>query len=79
MIAIIQLITSSLLKRPLVYLTFNDETLVESFWEVYKYLKENQATVRNLCTFLRDYSSHKENLSLFEFILTSPLQITTII
>ncbi len=72
-IAIIQLIAASEANRPLVYVTFHDQTLVESFWIIYNYLIDQQATVRHLCIYLQKYSSRYDQSTLFEFILTTPI------
>ncbi|CAF4100753.1 unnamed protein product [Adineta steineri] len=54
--AIIQLIAASEANRPLIYATFRNQTLVESFWTVYSYLIDQQATVRHLCLYLQQCS-----------------------
>jgi hypothetical protein len=72
-IAIIQLIAASEAERPLVYVTFHDQNLIESFWVIYNYLIEQQATVRHLCMYLQEYSSRFDQSSLFEFLLCKPV------
>ncbi|CAF0712179.1 unnamed protein product [Adineta steineri] len=76
--AIIQLIAASEANRPLIYATFRNQTLVESFWTVYSYLIDQQATVRHLCLYLQPYSSQYNKSTLFEFILTTPISTLTI-
>ncbi|CAF3862458.1 unnamed protein product [Adineta steineri] len=75
---IIQLIAASEANRPLIYATFRNQTLVESFWTVYSYLIDQQATVRHLCLYLQQYSSQYNKSTLFEFILTTPISTLTI-
>jgi len=74
-VAIIQLIAASEANRPLVYVTLHDQILVESFWKVYNYLIDQQATVRHLCIYLQQYSSRSRynQSTLFEFILNTPI------
>ena len=73
MLAIIQLIAASHAGRPLAYLTFRDENLVKSFYEVYEYLSNEKATVKDLCTYLQQYSVLHNKLTLFDYILKTPL------
>ncbi|CAF3691399.1 unnamed protein product [Adineta steineri] len=54
--SIIQLIAASEANRSLIYATFRNQTLVESFWTVYSYLIDQQATVRHLCLYLQQCS-----------------------
>ncbi|CAF4308866.1 unnamed protein product [Adineta steineri] len=77
-IAIIQLIAASEANRPLIYATFGNQTLVESFWTVYSYMIDQQATVRHLCLYLQQYSSQYNKSTLFEFILTTSISTLTI-
>jgi hypothetical protein len=51
-IAIIQLIAASEDEHPLLYVSFHDKNLVESFWVVSNYLIGQQATNRHLCMYL---------------------------
>ena len=73
-LAIIQLMAASEAGRPLIYITFRHRTLAESFWEVYKYLTNQQATVRDLCAYLQQYSTRYDQSTLFEFILKTPIR-----
>jgi len=77
--AIIQLLASSQVNRQLVYLTFNDQKLVDEFWQTYKYLNENQVTVGQLYQCVRDYLLDYTKLksSLFQYLLKRPFQIIT--
>jgi hypothetical protein len=70
---IIQLIAASQAGRPLVYLTFRDENLVKSFYKVYEYLSNEKATVKDLCTYLQNYSTLYTKITLFDYILETPL------
>ncbi|CAF3397696.1 unnamed protein product [Rotaria sp. Silwood1] len=65
----IQLIAASQAGRPLVYLTFRDQNLVMSFHKVYEHLSNEKATVKDLCTYLQQYSNLYKNLPLFDYIL----------
>ena len=55
------------------YLTFRDQNLVTSFYQVYEYLSNEQATVRDLCTYLQQYSNLHKKLTLFDYILQKPV------
>jgi hypothetical protein len=63
--------------RPLVYVSFHDTTLIESFWVIYNYLIDQKATVRHLCLYLKQFSSQFDQSSLFEFIFTTPVSSLT--
>ncbi|CAF2003229.1 unnamed protein product [Rotaria magnacalcarata] len=67
--AIIQLIAASQAGRPLAYLTFRDQKLVDSFYEVYEYLSNEKATVKDLCAYLQCYADLYKKLPLFDYIL----------
>lgn len=67
--AMIQIIAASQAGRPLAYLTFRDQNLVDSLWKVYQYLSKEKATVKHLCTYLQNYSSLHDKLTLFDYIL----------
>ncbi|CAF4298911.1 unnamed protein product, partial [Adineta steineri] len=71
--AIIQLIAASQAERPLVYLTFRDQNLVLSFYKVYKYLLDEKATVKDLCTYLQQYTTLYNKITLFDYILETPV------
>ncbi|CAF0958469.1 unnamed protein product [Adineta steineri] len=71
--AIIQLIAASQAGRPLVYLTFRDQNLVLSFYKVYKYLLDEKATVKDLCTYLQQYTTLYNKITLFDYILETPV------
>ena len=73
LLAMIQLIAASKAARPLVYLTFRDQNLVESLVEVYDYLVKEKATVSDLCAYLQQYASLHTKLTLFEHILQTPV------
>ncbi|CAF1052395.1 unnamed protein product [Rotaria sordida] len=73
--AIIQLMAASEAGRPLVYVTWHDQYLVEWFWKVYQYLTNQQATVRDLCIYLQQFSMQYNQSTLFEFILNTPLSL----
>jgi hypothetical protein len=76
-LAIIQLMAASEAGRPLIYVTWHDQHLSRSLWEVYEYLTNQQATVRDLCIYLQQYSTRYDQLTLFEFILTTPVSSFT--
>lgn len=59
--------------RPLVYVTYKDQTLLESFGKVYQYLIAQQATTKDLCAYLKRYSSIFNQSTLFEFITNTPI------
>ena len=63
--------------RPLVYVTWHDEYLLITLWEVYEYLINQQATVRDLYIYLQQYSTAYDQMTLFEFILTTPVSSLT--
>jgi len=71
--AIIQLIAASQAGRPLVYLTFRDQNLVESFYKVYEYLLKEKATVKDLCSYLQRYANLYDKITLFDYILQTPV------
>ncbi|CAF0733922.1 unnamed protein product [Adineta steineri] len=71
--AIIQLIAASQAGRPLVYLTFRDQNLVLSFYKVYKYLLDEKATVKDLCTYLQQYTTLYNKITLFDYIIETPV------
>ena len=72
-LAIIQLIAASQAGRALVYLTFRDQLLVTSFYDVYQYLVDEKATVKDLCHYLQKYSTVHKRYALFDFILQTPV------
>ncbi len=59
--------------RPLVYAAFGDKNLVNSFSDVYNYLKNEGATVSDLYHYLHRYSDRYKQSSLFEYILSKPV------
>ncbi len=67
------MIAASQAGRPLVYLTFRDQNLVMSFNKVYEYLSNEKATVKDLCTYLQEYSKLYKQLTLFDYILQTPV------
>ncbi len=72
-IAIIQLIAASETVRPLIYAAYGDKNLVESFSFIYDYMIAQRATVRDLYRYLQRYSNGHSRLSLFDFILQTPV------
>ncbi|CAF0805525.1 unnamed protein product [Adineta ricciae] len=72
--AIIQLMAASQAQRPLIYATFHDTNLAESFSEVYNYLVHQRATVADLYRYLECYSQRNKQENLFEFILRKPIE-----
>jgi hypothetical protein len=72
-LAIIQLMAASEAGRPLIYAAYGDKKLVESFSEVYNYLKKQNAKVADLYHYLHLYSDQHHKLSLFEYILRKPV------
>jgi hypothetical protein len=73
-LAIIQIIAASQAGRPLIYLTFGEGKLATSLWKVYEYLCQEQATVKDLITYLQNYSNLFDKLTLFEYILQTPVK-----
>ncbi len=63
--------------RPLVYVTWHDQGLTNSFGAIYEYLMSQQATVRDLCMYLQQYSSRFEQMTLFDFIFSTPISSLT--
>jgi hypothetical protein len=59
--------------RPLVYAAYCDKQLVNSFAEVYEYLKKQKATVGHLYRYLERYSTRYDRGSLFNYILKTPV------
>lgn len=72
-IAIIQLIAASEAIRPLIYATYGDKQLVESFAKVYDYLIGQRATVGHLYRYLKHYSNERSRIPLFQYILRTPV------
>ncbi len=60
-------------RRPLIYAAFGDKNLVNSFAEIYNYLKEQEATVGDLYWYLLQYSREHNQIPLFEYILSKPV------
>ena len=73
LLAIIQLIAASEGVRPLIYATYGDTYLVESFSRVYDYLISQRATIRDIYRYLYYYSHKRPRMSLFNFILRTPV------
>ncbi|CAF4341089.1 unnamed protein product [Rotaria sp. Silwood2] len=73
--AIIQLIAASEAVRPLIYATYGDKNLIESFYEVYDYLIDQRAKVRDLYRYLDQYCNRRSRCSLFHFILQTPVSL----
>ncbi|CAF4114273.1 unnamed protein product [Rotaria socialis] len=71
--AIIQLMAASEARRPLIYCSFHDKHLIESFWAIYEYLQEQKATVGDLYLYLNQYSMQHAQSTLFEFIFSTPV------
>ncbi|UJR32570.1 hypothetical protein I4U23_020031 [Adineta vaga] len=71
--AIIQIMAASEAMRPLIYITWYNPNLMESIWTVYKYLMKQQASVRDLCNYLCQYSTKFNQLPLFDFILKTSI------
>ncbi|CAF5111060.1 unnamed protein product, partial [Rotaria magnacalcarata] len=53
--AIIQLMAASAAGRPLIYASYLDKKLVNSFFEVHQYLLDQKAEVRDLYRYLERY------------------------
>ncbi|CAF3808845.1 unnamed protein product [Rotaria sordida] len=71
--AIIQLTAASEAIRPLIYAAYGDKNLIESFYEVYDYLIDQRAKVRDLYCYLDQYCNTRSRCSLFDFILRTPV------
>ena len=59
--------------RPLIYASFGDKSLVESFSDVYDYLQKGRATVGNLYQYLHQYSKLYHRMTLFQYIQKTPV------
>ncbi|CAF1569627.1 unnamed protein product [Rotaria magnacalcarata] len=72
--AIIQLMAASAAGRPLIYASYLDKKLVNSFFEVHQYLLDQKAEVRDLYRYLERYCGQPgRSESLFEYILRKPI------
>ena len=60
-------------RRPLAYATWHDQNLMDSLWTVYEYLLRQQATVGDISKYLLQYITRRPQLSLFDFICTTPI------
>ena len=72
-LAIIQLMAASEAERSLIYAAYDDKNLVNSFSQIYDYLKEEKATVGDLYSYLHQYSCIHDQYTLFEYILQKPI------
>jgi hypothetical protein len=59
--------------RPLIYIAYYDKNLVNSFAQVYEFLRCQKATVGDLYRYLDQYSTQHTQRSLFEYILNNPI------
>ncbi|CAF0883065.1 unnamed protein product [Didymodactylos carnosus] len=71
--AIIQLMAASEAERPLIYITYHDRVLVDTFSKLYDYLIQKDARVKDLYKYLAEYSQIETNLDIFDYILTTPM------
>ncbi|CAF1511564.1 unnamed protein product [Adineta ricciae] len=71
--AIIQIMAASEAHRPLAYATWHDQNLMDSLWTVYECLLRQRATVRDIYKCLLEYIARRPQLSLFDFIRTTPI------
>lgn len=74
-LAIIQLMAAAEVGRPLIYVAYKDKKVFNSLYEVYQYLLDQRATVRDLYQYLKTYckqSSQQEPL--FDYILKTPIK-----
>jgi hypothetical protein len=60
-------------ERSLIYAAYDDKNLVNSFSQIYDYLKKEKATVGDLYTYLHQYSRIHNQYTLFEYILQKPV------
>jgi hypothetical protein len=60
-------------QRPLIYAAYRDNNFLNSFAEVYNFLKSQNATVSDLYRYLEQYSTKHTRGSLFEYILNTPV------
>jgi hypothetical protein len=60
-------------ERPLIYAAYGDKKLVNSFAQIYDYLKKEEATVGDLYYYLRRYCEKPDQCKLFDFILQTPV------
>ncbi|CAF1331347.1 unnamed protein product [Rotaria magnacalcarata] len=70
---IIQLAAASEAVRPLIYATYGDKNLIESFYPVYDYLIGQRAQVQHLYRYLDQYCNGRSRSSIFDFILRTPV------
>jgi poly(ADP-ribose) glycohydrolase len=73
LLAIIQLMAASVAGRPLIYAAYGDKNFVNSFADVYEFLKARRTTVGDLYRYLEGYSTQHTRELLFNYILTNPL------
>jgi hypothetical protein len=59
--------------RPLIYAAYRDRNLVSSFTDVYDSLRQQRATVGDLHLYLDKYSRRHHKMTLFEYILNTPV------
>ncbi|CAF3456477.1 unnamed protein product [Rotaria socialis] len=71
--AIIQLMAASAAGRPLIYAAYRDKVLINSFYIVYEFLKDQKATVSDCYRYLQRYFSQGKRQSLFDYILDTPV------
>ena len=60
-------------ERTLLYASFGDKSLVESFSKVYDYLQKEGATVGSLYQYLHQYWKLYNQMTLFQYILRTPV------
>lgn len=67
--SLLQLIVCAYINRPLHYFTFRDEELKENLENMFKFLKENNVTIKDLWKILREFSVKKLDIEqLYPFI-----------
>lgn len=72
-LAIIQLMAASEAGRPLIYATYRDGNLVDSFSLILDYLRDQNATVGDLYRYLQRFCNGSNHRSFFQFILNIPV------
>ena len=60
--------------RPLIYAAYRDPNFTIMFLRIYDHLINENARVRHLNLYLRKYYERPSQISLFDFILSTPLQ-----
>ncbi|CAF1273709.1 unnamed protein product, partial [Didymodactylos carnosus] len=76
---IIQLMAASEAERSLIYITYDDRVLVDTFSKLYDYLIQKDARVKDLYKYLAEYSQIETNLNIFDYIMTTLMAIEKLV